>query len=345
MADPQFFAPARSMSAKELADLVGATVPDPAHESTELRFAAGIDDGRPGAFVYVDGKQHHEKLAGTLASAVICRADTVAKVPAGVAVLVSERPQESFVRALGAFYPAALRPGAVTGETGISASAHVDPAAEIEPGVIVEAGAVIGAGAAIGSGTVIGPGAVVGRGCQIGRDCHVGAGATLQHALIGNRVLIHPGVRVGQDGFGYVPTTGAKIPQIGRVVIQDDVEIGANTTIDRGAMGDTVIGERTKIDNLVQIGHNVRIGRGCVIAAQCGISGSVTFGDYVMLGGQVGMADHIAIGDRARIGAQSGLMHDVPAGETWFGSPAQPIQIEMRKVAMLRSMAKPAKKS
>ncbi|MBX3531851.1 MAG: UDP-3-O-(3-hydroxymyristoyl)glucosamine N-acyltransferase [Rhizobiaceae bacterium] len=344
MADPLFFAPARSYSAQALAEAIGARLLNDAYADVELTGVAAIGDGRAGAVVYADGKKNLENVGASLASAVICRADAAGKVREGAAVLLSERPQESFVRALALFHPAAVRPGALTGETGVSAAAHVAPSALVEEGAIVEAGAVIGPDAAVGKGSVIAPGAVIGKGCQIGRDCYVGAGATIQFALLGNRVYVHPGVRIGQDGFGYVQGTGTKIPQIGRVVIQDDVEIGANTTIDRGAMGDTIIGERTKIDNLVQIGHNVRIGRGCVIAAQCGVSGSVVLGDYVMLAGQVGMADHLSVGDRAIVAAQSGVMHNIPAGETWFGYPAQLMTSTMREVALLRSMARPKKK-
>jgi UDP-3-O-[3-hydroxymyristoyl] glucosamine N-acyltransferase len=169
----------------------------------------------------------------------------------------------------------------------------------------------------------------------------VGAGSTITNALIGDRVTIHPGCRVGQDGFGYQLTAGrhAKIPQVGRVIIQDDVDIGAGCTIDRGAMGDTVIGEGTKIDNLVQIGHNVRIGRHCIIVAQTGISGSVTLEDWVVLGGQVGIADHLTIGEGAQIGASSGLMHDVPAGAKWVGAPAKPAREFFREVSALRRLA------
>ena len=212
-------------------------------------------------------------------------------------------------------------------------------------GAIIEAGAVIGAGAEIGSGTVIAPTAVIGKQCRIGRDGFVGPGASVQFALIGDRCVIHGGARIGQDGFGFVP--GAKgperIPQIGRVIIQDDVEIGANTTVDRGAMADTVIGEGTKVDNLVQIAHNVRIGRGCIIAGHCGLSGSSVLGDFVMLGGSVGLADHITIGTGAQIAAGSGLMDDVPPGQRWAGLPAVPIRDHFRQVSILRSLAKKRK--
>jgi UDP-3-O-[3-hydroxymyristoyl] glucosamine N-acyltransferase len=164
-------------------------------------------------------------------------------------------------------------------------------------------------------------------------------------ALIGDRVVIHPGARIGQDGFGYLPGKSGhlKVPQICRVIVQDDVEIGAGATIDRGASRDTMIGEGTRIDNLVQIAHNVSIGRHCLIAGQAGISGSVTLGDHVMLGGQVGIADHLTIGDGAKIAAAAGVMHDVPAGERWVGAPAKPVREFFREVATLKRLA--AKKS
>ena len=207
--------------------------------------------------------------------------------------------------------------------------------------------AVVGPGAEIGAGTLIAAGAVIGPGVAIGRDCAIGAGATVTHALIGDRVIIHPGVRIGQDGFGFLPSPKGhqRIPQTRCVIIQDDVEIGANATIDRGSTRDTVIGEGTKIDNLVQIAHNVSIGRHCLIAGQTGISGSAEVGDFVMMGGQVGLADHVTVGAGAMLGAQSGYMSDVPAGARWIGSPAQPVRDFMKGVAVLRRLVRRAGKT
>jgi UDP-3-O-[3-hydroxymyristoyl] glucosamine N-acyltransferase len=227
---------------------------------------------------------------------------------------------------------------------GIDPGASVHEDARLEDGVTVDPGAVVGPGAEIGAGTVICANAVIGPDVRIGRDCSVGPGASISHALVGDRVIIHAGARIGQDGFGYIPgKSHLKVPQLGRVIIQDDVEIGAGTTVDRGGGRDTMIGEGTKIDNLVQIAHNVSIGRKCLIAGHVGLSGSVTLGDAVMLGGKVGVADHRKIGDGAQLIALSGVMHDVPAGERWGGAPAKPLREFFREQVALQRLGKGAK--
>lgn len=346
MTDPVFFAPSRRYTTAEIAALTGAQLLDPDAAETEITCIAPATAGGAGALVYVEGKRNGHMLNGLVAAAVLCPAEVSADVPAGVVRLVTPRPQYAFAQVGRLLYPSAATPTPVTGEGGISPAAHISPLARVEEGATVEAGAVVGAGVAIGSGTVIGPNAVIGASCQIGRDCFVGASVTIQNALVGDRVFIHNGARIGQDGFGFVagPTGPERIPQIGRVIIQNDVEIGANTTVDRGAMHDTVIGEATKIDNLVQVAHNVSIGRGCIIAGHCGLSGSVSIGDFVMLGGRVGVADHIKIGDRAQVAASAGLMNDVPAGERWAGSPARPMREFFREVAAIRALMKPKAK-
>ena len=342
MTDPVFFVPSRRFTAAEVANLTGAVLADSGHSHVAIDTLAPASEGGEGALVFVEGKRNFALMRALKAAAIICPPEAAGMAPAEIAVLVHSRPQQAFALVGRLLFPTAATPGPMTSETGVSPGAHIDPTAHIEEGAIIEAGAVIGPRVAIGRGTVISPNAAIGQSCQIGRDGYVGPGASVQYALLGNRVVIHGGARIGQDGFGFV--SGAKgperMPQVGRVVIQDDVEIGANSTVDRGAMSDTVIGEGTKIDNLVQIGHNVRIGRGCIIAGHCGLSGSVTLGDFVMLGGRVGIADHISIGAGAQVAASSGLMHDIPAGERWAGLPAQPTREFFRELSLIRSLAR-----
>ena len=342
MTDPVFFAPSRRYTVAEVANLTGSTLLNLAYSDTAIDAIAPAGEGGEHALVFIDGKRNAALMPTVRAAAVLCAADLAGKAPAGVAVLVNPRPQQAFALIGRLLFPAASMPGPMTSETGVSPHAHVVPTAQREAGAIIEANAVVGPGVAIGSGTVIAPNAVIGHSCRIGRDGYVGAGVSIQYALIGNRVVIHGGARVGQDGFGFVAGDRGpeRMPQVGRVIIQDDVEIGSNTTVDRGAMSDTVIGEGTKIDNLVQIAHNVRIGRGCIIAGHCGLSGSVTLGDFVMLGGRVGIADHITVGDRAQVAASSGLMYDIPAGERWAGMPAQPTREFFRELSIIRALAK-----
>ncbi len=340
MTDPVFFAPARRFTVDEIATVTGAKLVDGAHGSIEISALATASQGSEGHLIFVEKKGFEEQVRATGASAVLCRAEQAEHVPATVAALVTDHPKIAFAAVGRLLFPSAAMPGPLTGETGVSPAAHVDPEAAIEQGAIVEAGAVIGKGAAVGSGTIIGPGAVIGPQCQIGRDSYVAPNATVICSLIGDRVIIHAGARIGQDGFGYVPGQRGpdKVPQLGRVIIQDDVEVGANTTIDRGAIGDTVIGQASKIDNLVQIAHNVQIGRCCLIAAHTGISGSATLGDFVALGGRVGIIDHVSIGTGAQIAAGSGLMNDVPPGEKWAGAPAQPYRVHFREVKAVRDL-------
>src|SRR6202051_3980656 len=287
---------------------------------------APLDTAVAADISFLDKARFLDALAVTRAGACFISPSFEAKAPPCLAILVTPEPYRAFVAVTRALFPEALRPSSLFGVKGRSKDAHVHPTARLEANVTVDPLAVIGADAEIGAGTVIAVGAVIGPGVCIGRDCAIGAGATIQHALIGDRVIIHPGTRIGQDGFGYLPSPQGhqKIPQTRRVIIQDNVEIGANSTIDRGSTRDTIIGEGTKIDNLVQIGHNCAIGRHCIIVSQTGISGSVNVGDYVMMGGQVGLGDHLTIGDKAMLGARAAVMSSAPAGARLLGYPAEP---------------------
>ncbi len=346
MTDPNFFPPSRRMTVGEVAEITGARLLDQADADRIIARLSSLNESGPDALVYVESKQHVAALGQISATALLCPPSCIGLTPPGIALLVTDRPHKAYVVVARLMFPDAAQPTPTAGGRGISPAAHVAPDAQLEDDVTIEPGAVVGARAVIGRGTVIGPNAVVGHDCRIGRNCHVGAGTSVEHALVGDRVLMGPGVRIGHDGFGFLPGARLpeKVPQLGRVVIQDDVEIGANSTVDRGAIDDTIVGEGTKIDNLVQIAHNVRIGRGCLIAGQVGISGSVKLGDGVMLGGGVGIADHVSVGAGAAVAASAGVMHDIPAGQKWGGTPAQPLADTMREFAILRRLVRDSRK-
>lgn len=337
-----FFTPSCRMTVAEIAALTGASLQREDLASVEVERLASLDSSVAGALTFIENKKYLDSLKGLMAAAIFCPSDIAGEIPEGIAVLVSRRPQRDFAAVGRVLYPEAVKPRPLSGESGISPQAYVHETAKLEEGVTVEAGAMVGRQVEIGTGTVIAAGSVVAENCKIGRDCYIGPSVSVQCALIGNGVFLHAGVRIGQDGFGYVGGEAGveKVPQIGRVIIQDDVEIGANSTVDRGALQDTIIGEGSKIDNLVQIAHNVRIGRFCLIAAHCGISGSCVIGDMTQLGGRVGLADHLKIGANVQIAAASGVMNDIPDGEKWGGIPARPFKQWFREVAALRSMGR-----
>jgi UDP-3-O-[3-hydroxymyristoyl] glucosamine N-acyltransferase len=342
MSEPIFW---RGILNATLGDVVvwsGAQAPADADLTRPVLWIAPLEDAEPGTLVFFDHPKYLEALTKTRATACFVTPRYAAHVPSCTIALVTDSPSRAFALVLGKLCPASLRPASLFGSTGISPGASIHPDARLEPNVIVDPGAIIGPRAEIGSGTIIGPNSVIGPDVCLGRDCSIGAQVTIVHALIGNRVIIHPGVRIGQDGFGFVPSREGhlKVPQIGRVIIQDDVEIGANTTIDRGSTRDTVIGEGAKIDNLVQIAHNVTIGRSCLIVSQVGISGSSELGDFVAAGGQAGFAGHLKIGAGAEIAAQSGVTADVPPRARLGGTPAMPLRRWLRAHVMLERLAK-----
>jgi UDP-3-O-[3-hydroxymyristoyl] glucosamine N-acyltransferase len=340
---PDFIKPDCELTTGEIATLTGAKLREGDPLNRRICNIAPLDTAGASDISFLDNSKYLGELAGTRAGACLIAPRFAAAALRGLAVLETPHPYPAFVAIARTLFPAALRPSSLFGTSGRATAAHVHSTARLEAGVTIDPLVVIGPRAEIGAGTLIAAGPNV---C-IGRDCSIGAGATIVQALIGDRVIIHPGARIGQDGFGFLPSPQGhrKIPQTRRVIIQDDVEIGANTTIDRGATRDTIIGEGTKIDNLVQIGHNVSIGRHCLIVAQCGIAGSVTVGDFAMFGGQVGISDHLTIGAGAMIGAQGGVMSNVPAGGRWAGHPAEPMIDWKRGVATVRHLVRRGKKS
>jgi len=341
MAQPAFFAQPPSSTLADLAALTKAHLVDASRGSQQVRGVASLDEAGPMHLTFYDNLKYANQVASTKAGACLVSPRFEAAVPAHVAVLRATQPFREFVKIASAIYHDALRPQSCFG-TGVAPSAVIDSTARLEDGVIVEPLATIGPGAEIGAGTLIGSGAVIGPNVKIGRDCNVGANSSIQFSMVGNDVLIHPGCHIGQDGFGFVSDSGGhlKVPQIGRVLIQNGVEIGAGTTVDRGSMRDTVIGEGTKIDNQVQIGHNVRVGRNCLLAAKVAIGGSVVIGDNVALGAGAGINNHAIIGDGAQVTAMSGVKDDVPAGGRWGGFFAKPTRQWFREIVVMQRLAR-----
>jgi len=338
--DPRFHLPGPALSLAEAAAIAGGTLQG-GHPETRIAGVGPLDGAGPQEVSFLDNRRYAGQLATTKAGAVVLAADFADRLPAGVAAIVTKQPYLAFARIAAKLHPRpAPRPG-------IHPTAVIDPDATVGAGCEIGPYAVIAAGAEVGAGCVIGPHAVVGEGVILGEGCRIGAHVSVSHCIAGRGVVLHPGARVGQEGFGFAVTPDGRfetMPQLGRVILGDAVEVGANSCVDRGSQGDTVLGAGTRLDNLVQIAHNVRTGQACVLVSQAGVSGSTTLGDGVQLGGQAGLTGHLSIGDRARIGAQAGVMNDIPAGTDVLGSPAWPAKDTLRAVAALRKLGqKPAR--
>ena len=334
MSDSRFFRRAGPFALRRIAEHVGGRIEDDAsgHRVVDV---APLNTAARDELSFLDNRRYLDEFEASAAGACLVAPHLAHRAPATMHVVSCDEPYLAFALAARLFYPA------VPPRPWLSDLASIAADAEVGGGCRVEPYAVIGARAVIGPRCRIGAGAVLEEGVVLGEDCRVGANAVLSCCVIGNRVTIDAGASIGTQGFGFAIGTGGpvRIPHTGRVVIADDVEVGANTTIDRGTAGDTVIGAGTMIDNLVQIAHNVRIGRGCVLAGQVGLAGSVQVADHAMLGGQVGVANHVSIGERARLGGQAGAARNVPGEGTYFGTPAIPIKEFWRREVMQRRLA------
>jgi UDP-3-O-[3-hydroxymyristoyl] glucosamine N-acyltransferase len=341
MADPRFYQNKGPFTLAAICARASVNVPDGVQGETVIADVASLTGAGPQHMTFLSGASAAKQFAQSKAGFVfVSQADANRAAPQGTTLVSVGSVQHAFAEIAALFYPD-------HSQVAWQQTSAVDPAAQLGQGVVLGPGVVIGANAEIGDNVRIGPNAVIGPGVAIGRSCEIGANVTITHSYIGDDVLILPGAQIGQPGFGFASDKRGhkKIPQLGRVIIQDRVEIGSCTTVDRGALGDTVIGEGTKIDNLVQIGHNNHLGRHDMIVGQVGISGSCELGDFVVLGGQVGFADHVRVGDGARFAARSGAAPgEYAGGQDWGGAPAVPAREWMRQLGAIALLAKRRKK-
>jgi UDP-3-O-[3-hydroxymyristoyl] glucosamine N-acyltransferase len=333
-ADTRFYPSAGPVSLGAIRAAIGLTAAD-----DDGRLFAGVAPlhlAGPEDIAFMEGRRHLAALKATKAGAVVIETVFAEHLPAGCLAIIVAAPQADFIRIAGLFHPQAQPKPGIHATAVIAEDAIIGAGCEIGPFVFV------GPGAEIGAHSILEHHCSIGAGCKLGAHARIHAHASMMYCIAGARVVLHPGARIGNEGFGFITNAEGKhvtMPQLGRVIIGDGAEIGAGSCIDRGAGGDTVIGAEVRIDNLVQIGHNVTIGRGAVIVAQVGISGSTKVGDYAVLAGQVGVAGHLTIGARARVGAQAGVMNDIPDGTDVVGSPAWPAKETMRAFARLRRLA------
>lgn len=335
MADERFFTNVGPFTLGQLAEIAGGNLAEGSNPQMIINDVGALDTAGHDCISFLDNRKYIEVFTKSKAGACIIRPDMAEFAPSGMSLILIDNPYKAYAKVATAFYPFEKSSGV------ISPKAIIDETAEIGEGTQIDSGAVIAEGVTIGKSCRICANAVIGKNVTIGDECIVGACASISHAIIGNRVYLYPGVRIGQDGFGFAMDKlgRVKVPQLGRVIIEDDVEIGANSAVDRGAGGDTVIGRGSMIDNLVQIAHNVKIGPSSVLIAQSGVAGSSSLGTGVILAGQAGIAGHLKIGHGARIAAQSGVMNDVPAGVEVCGSPAVNVKQFFRQVAVLAKLA------
>ena len=336
MVDKIFYKHKEKKSLSDIAQLIGAELITKEKSAELIENVCSIESAGTEDICFYYDKKNKSLAEKIRAKACVTTKELSGLVPSGVAILITDNPKLAFITLLSSYYEE-YRPVAK-----IEPDAHISDSAQLGKNCYIGHNAVIEDEVVIGDNCIIEANAVIARGCKIGNNCRIANNASLAYCLMGNDCYIYTGARIGQDGFGFSVVNGRhqRIPQVGRVIIGNDVEVGANTCIDRGALDDTIIGDGTRIDNLVQVAHNDKIGKCCILVSQTGIAGSCTLGDYVVCGGQAGLADHLTVGSGAQIAAQSGVMRDIEPGAIVMGSPTVPFKDFMRQVAFLQKNSK-----
>ena len=336
MIDKRFFKNNGPFTLEQIAKIIDAELSNNCNPSDMISDIASIENANENELCFFYDRKAKEKAANIKAKACVTNSDLQSCIPYGVSVLIVDNPKLAFLKLNQAMYEEYVSQNLVHDSAIIAKTAKIGKDCFVGPNVVIEDDVIIGDNCRLEANCYIG------KGCQIGNNCRIGVGAYVTYTIMGNDCYIYAGAKLGADGFGFNTIAGkhVRIPQVGRVIIGNDVEIGANSCVDRGALGDTVIGDGCRIDNLVQIAHNDKMGRGCIVVAQTGIAGSCTFGDYVVCGGQTGFADHLTIGSGAQIGAQSGVMRDIESGTVVMGTPAVPFKDFMRQALFLQRNSK-----
>ena len=336
MVDRAFFNNNGPFRLADIAEICNAVLKDSSQENVEIKEIATLVNAGQGDVCFFYDKKKKEAAAWIKATACVTTEELAPLIPQGVVVLATNNPKLAYLNLKSRFYSEIKR------ENNIAPSAKIARNAIIGGNCFIGENVVIEDNVKIGDNCIIDHNVVISQGCQIGNNCRIGVGAHISYCIMGNDCFMYSGVRIGQDGFGFLMVEGKhkKIPQLGRVIIGNDVEIGANSCVDRGATDDTIIGDGCRMDNFVQIAHEVKLGKSCIFVSMAGVAGSCTFGDYVVCGGQTGFADHLTVGSGAQIASQSGIMRDVAAGDVIMGSPAVPIKDFMRQVSYLNKVSK-----
>lgn len=339
MADPRFYTVAGPFNLEHLADIAVVEKCVSVGMSQKFTDVAALSEATREHVSFIDNRHYLLDFTNTDAGVVVVPPDLLDRAPKGASLLVSKRPYNAYAKIAWAFYPSLLMP------PDRKTSHSIASTAKLGNNIYLDVGVVIKDGAEIGENTIIGANTVIEQGVKVGENSWIGSNVTLAYCLIGDRAIIHAGSRIGQDGYGFAPAKplSEKVPQLGRVIIENDVEIGSNTCIDRGASVDTKIGEGSKLDNLVQVAHNVKIGKGCLLAAQVGVAGSTRIGDHVLIGGQAGISGHLTVGNDAKIAGQAGVSKNVGAGETVAGFPAMNARRFWENMATLKKITEQTK--